>query len=37
MTFAVRNSLLMGVITAVISRIIAILMGLTAGLPGRVD
>jgi len=34
MTFAVRNSLLMGVITAVISRIIAILMGLTAGYQG---
>ena len=34
MTFAMRNSLLMGVITAVISRIIAILMGLTAGYQG---
>jgi peptide/nickel transport system permease protein len=34
MTFAVRNSLLMGVITAVISRIIAILVGLTAGYQG---
>ena len=34
MTFAVRNSLLMGVITAVISRIIAILIGLTAGYQG---
>jgi peptide/nickel transport system permease protein len=34
MTFAVRNSLLMGVITAVISRVIAILVGLTAGYQG---
>lgn len=34
MTFAVRNSLLMGMITAVISRIIAILIGLTAGYQG---
>jgi peptide/nickel transport system permease protein len=34
MTFAVRNSLVMGVITAVISRVIAILVGLTAGYQG---
>src|SRR5512143_3937486 len=34
MTFAVRNSLLMGVITAVISRVIAILVGLIAGYRG---
>lgn len=34
MTFAVRNSLLMGVITAVISRVIAILVGLAAGYQG---
>ncbi len=34
MTFAVRNSLVMGVITAVISRVIAILIGLTAGYQG---
>lgn len=34
MTFAVRNSLLMGVITAIISRIIAVLVGLTAGYQG---
>jgi peptide/nickel transport system permease protein len=34
MTFAVRNSLLMGVITAVISRVIAIMVGLTAGYRG---
>ena len=34
MTFAVRNSLLMGVITAVISRVIAILVGLAAGYRG---
>jgi peptide/nickel transport system permease protein len=35
MTFAVRNSLVMGVITAVISRVIAIIIGLTAGYQGR--
>jgi peptide/nickel transport system permease protein len=34
LTFAVRNSLLMGVITAVISRVIAILVGLAAGYQG---
>jgi peptide/nickel transport system permease protein len=34
MTFAVRNSLLLGVITAVISRVIAILVGLSAGYEG---
>src|SRR5512146_3086858 len=34
MTFAVRNSLIMGVITAVISRVIAIILGLTAGYQG---
>jgi peptide/nickel transport system permease protein len=34
MTFAVRNSLVMGVITAVLSRVIAILVGLTAGYQG---
>lgn len=34
MTFAVRNSLVMGVITAIISRVIAILIGLTAGYQG---
>lgn len=38
MTYAVRNSLLVGVITAVISRVIAILVGLTAGYQGgRID
>ncbi|MFN8443995.1 MAG: ABC transporter permease [Caldilineaceae bacterium] len=34
MAFAVRNSLLLGILTAVISRIIAILVGLTAGYRG---
>lgn len=34
MTYAVRNSLIMGMITAVISRIIAISIGLTAGYQG---
>jgi peptide/nickel transport system permease protein len=34
MTFAVRNSLLLGVVTAVISRVIAILVGLSAGYEG---
>jgi peptide/nickel transport system permease protein len=34
MTFAVRNSLIMGVITAAISRVIAIIVGLTAGYRG---
>lgn len=34
MAFAVRNSLIMGLITAAISRVIAILVGLTAGYQG---
>jgi peptide/nickel transport system permease protein len=34
LTFAVRNSLVMGLITAAISRVIAILVGLTAGYQG---
>jgi peptide/nickel transport system permease protein len=34
LTFAVRNSLIMGLITAAISRVIAILVGLTAGYQG---
>ena len=34
LTFAVRNSLIMGMITAVISRVIAILVGLAAGYQG---
>jgi peptide/nickel transport system permease protein len=34
MTFAVRNSLLMGVISAAISRVIAIIVGLSAGYEG---
>jgi len=34
MTFALRNSLLLGLLTAFISRIIAILVGLTAGYRG---
>jgi peptide/nickel transport system permease protein len=34
MAFAVRNSLLIGVLTALISRVIAILVGLTAGYRG---
>jgi peptide/nickel transport system permease protein len=34
MTFAIRNSLLMGVITAIISRVIAIIVGLSAGYEG---
>jgi peptide/nickel transport system permease protein len=34
MTFAVRNSLLLGVITAAISRVIAIIVGLSAGYEG---
>lgn len=34
MTFAVRNSLLLGVMTALISRVIAIAVGLTAGYRG---
>ena len=36
MTFAVRNSLLLGIITAIVSRIIAIIMGLTAGYRGGI-
>jgi peptide/nickel transport system permease protein len=34
LTFAVRNSLFLGVITAIISRVIAVLIGLTAGYRG---
>ena len=34
LTFAVRNSLIVGVITAVISRVIAILVGLDRRVPG---
>jgi peptide/nickel transport system permease protein len=34
MTFAVRNSLIMGLITAAISRVFAIIVGLTAGYQG---
>lgn len=34
LTFAVRNSLIMGIITAAISRVIAIIVGLTAGYQG---
>ncbi len=34
MTFAVRNSLLLGIVTAIISRVIAVLVGLTAGYRG---
>jgi peptide/nickel transport system permease protein len=34
LTFAVRNSLIMGMITAAISRVIAIIVGLTAGYQG---
>ena len=34
MTFAVRNSILLGLLTAVVSRIIAIFVGLTAGYRG---
>jgi len=34
MTFAVRNSFVLGVITAIISRVIAVLVGLTAGYRG---
>jgi peptide/nickel transport system permease protein len=36
MTFAVRNSLVLGVITALVSRVIAIVVGLTAGYQGGV-
>src|SRR3989304_2128936 len=31
LTFALRNSLLLGVVTAIISRVISVLVGLTAG------
>jgi peptide/nickel transport system permease protein len=34
LTFALRNSLLLGVVTAIISRVIAVLVGLTAGYRG---
>ncbi len=34
LTFAVRNSLFLGVVTAIISRVIAVLVGLTAGYQG---
>lgn len=34
LTFAVRNSLFLGVVTALISRVIAVLVGLTAGYQG---
>lgn len=34
MTFAVRNSLILGVVTAVVSRIIAVLVGMIAGYRG---
>jgi peptide/nickel transport system permease protein len=34
LTFAVRNSLLLGVVTAIISRVISVLVGLTAGYRG---
>lgn len=34
LTFAVRNSLYMGVMTAIISRVISVLVGLTAGYQG---
>lgn len=34
MTFAIRNSLYLGLITAIVSRVIAIIMGLTAGYRG---
>jgi peptide/nickel transport system permease protein len=34
MTFAVRNSLYLGIITAIVSRVIGILVGLTAGYRG---
>ena len=36
MAFAVRNSLYLGIVTAVVSRVIAILVGLTAGYRGGV-
>ena len=34
MTFAIRNSLYLGVITAIVSRVIAVIVGLTAGYRG---
>ena len=34
LTFAVRNSLFLGMVTALISRVIAVLVGLTAGYQG---
>jgi len=34
LTFAVRNSLFLGIVTAIISRVIAVLVGLTAGYQG---
>lgn len=34
MTFAVRNSLILGVVTAIVSRIIAVLVGMVAGYRG---
>ena len=34
MTFAIRNSLFLGIITALVSRVIAIIVGLTAGYRG---
>jgi peptide/nickel transport system permease protein len=34
LTFALRNSLLLGVVTAIISRVISVLVGLTAGYRG---
>jgi peptide/nickel transport system permease protein len=34
LTFAVRNSLFLGIVTAIISRVIAVLVGLTAGYRG---
>jgi peptide/nickel transport system permease protein len=36
MSFAVRNSLYLGILTAVVSRVIAVLVGLTAGYRGGV-
>jgi peptide/nickel transport system permease protein len=36
MTFAVRNSLYLGIVTALVSRVIAVLVGLTAGYRGGV-
>jgi peptide/nickel transport system permease protein len=36
MTFALRNSLYLGIITALVSRVIAVLVGLTAGYQGGI-